>query len=143
MLTGSLWDAITVGGNGMAELNSKTKVVEESFARFRKRRIGTLIPDIGLLQFANGTGTYSFAAFLWPEGTLVKVKTAANSYGVTQGWTPDAGEYGWRVIVRLADGRELHVCHENLSKADIPQDVMKLAINQIKAKCPFLDGDRE
>ena len=137
----SLWDSITVYGSGIDELNSKAKAVGEAFARFVKRRNSTAIPEMGIVQFANGTGTYSFAAFLWPEGTLAKHK--AQGYCVTKGWDPTEGMYCWKVRVALPDGLDYNVNPEDLEKADIPQDVMKLAVNQMKAKCSMMKGDCE
>lgn len=140
-MTKSLWDSITVCGIGIAELNNKTEVVEEAFARFQRRRDGTAIPGVGIVQFANGTGTYSFAAFLWPEGTLAKHK--AQGYCITKGWNPTEGLYCWKVCVALSNGSEFNVDPDDLEKADIPQDVIKLAVNQMKAKCPILNGGCE
>lgn len=137
-MTKSLWDAIEVRSSAKDELDEKAEAVIRAYRRFQGRRAGTKIPNIGVLQFANGQGAYSFAPFLWPKEMLVKVAALPGGYGITVGWHAVTELYEWRVIVEMADGQKTLVTHEELKKADIPQHVMKLAETRIKAKCTSL-----
>lgn len=79
-------------------------------------------------------------AFAFPIGTIVSPKLGGENW--TYGTVCGAGtEWGHAVvIVELPGGGTAHVKPEDLKLADIPQEIMQLACNKLKAGCPVLNG---
>ena len=79
-------------------------------------------------------------AFVFPIGTVVSPKKEGEGwqFGLVSG-----AQLEWEhavVCVALPDGKSARMEPERLKIADIPQEIMQLACNKLKARCPVLNG---
>ena len=105
----SLWKHLVsrgFGGDYMTHMERMSRLINDAYERFKGFAESSGVPDLGMGVFTAGEGGFSYAAFAWPKGELVKVKSATNVYGLVDGWdvfrTGDESHFD--VILSTANG---------------------------------------
>lgn len=143
----SLWDSLPIGNTSIEQYERGEKLVDKAYDRYKEycRENGDRIP-FGKLTFALvsiGERGASFAAFMWPKGSLVYVPNRERRVlAVVEGYTPYdmSNQVMFFVRVRLPNGEEAIFCPDQVEQADMPQDVLKLAALQLEKKRNELNG---
>lgn len=73
-----------------------------------------------------------YTRYLWKKDELVTAN-GLNGICIVTGWTTS----GDHVLVKDPSGRQQSVLAEDLRKADIPPDILRLAIGRVSASCPL------
>ena len=135
--TPSLWKFLESHGhqgNSLRALMERAEAVDAAYKRF-KETIGdnSFYIDPQAMAFAAAEGQYSYAAFAWSKGDLVRMKDDG-ALGVVTGWETYSGNtYGFHVKVKTSNGEKFSY-PDNLERADIPEEVMDLAFSVVKLK---------
>ena len=135
----SLWNSLPIGNTSIEQYERGEKLVDEAYERYKEycNENGGRIP-FGKLTFALvslGERNASFAAFMWPKGSLVEVPYKGRGmFAVVEGYTPNdrSNQVMFYVRVRLPDGEEANFPPDEVKKADVPQDILKLAALQLE-----------
>lgn len=143
----SLWNSLPIGNTSIEQYERGEKLVDEAYERYKEycHKNGGRIP-FGKLTFALvsiGERSASFAAFMWPKGSLVEVPYKERSVlAVVEGYTPNdrSNQVMFFVRVRLPNGEEVNFSPDEVKQADVPQDVLKLAALQLEEKRNELNG---
>ena len=137
-MTESLYEFVEnvmVPGPDTISINEKrAKFVRDAYKSMREMCEGTHIDIPDIITFANARGNYSYAAFAWKKGTLVRsVQSCGGRYGIVEKVEPRSGVWDFEVLVRHSDTREYYD-HNAIENADMPEEILELAMSELSRK---------